>query len=256
MAFTKYKKMPIALSTHEAYEVTYEVDGFHVKGLLFKPLKEARRIVMYLRGGKGQVGRVRPARMMQFMNASTVVFAPYYRGNNGSEGHDAFAGADLNDVIEAAHILKEMYPETPLHLIGFSRGGIQGLLTFQEVGATSYIIWGGVSDLRLMYEERVDLRGMMRRMIGHPKKQSSVYDEREALNAITQMSPPILIVHGGADEQVGIHQAYHFEKHLKQVGATYDTLYQLEEGHVPRPSALKDVLNYIQDWMAQTESEI
>ena len=41
-------------------------------------------------------------------------------------------------------------------MIGFSRGGIQGLLSFHPVD--SYIIWGGVSDVHLMYEERVDLR--------------------------------------------------------------------------------------------------
>lgn len=55
-------------------------------------------------------------------------------------------------------------------MIGFSRGGIQGLLSFQDDPVDSYIIWGGVSDVHLMYEERVDLRGMLRRMVGHPKK--------------------------------------------------------------------------------------
>ena len=41
----------------------------------------------------------------------------------------------------------------------FSRGGLQGLLTFQDLPVNSFIIWGGVSDIHLMYEERVDLRG-------------------------------------------------------------------------------------------------
>ena len=39
-------------------------------------------------------------------------------------------------------------------MIGFSRGGIQGLLSFQDDPVDSYIIWGGVSDVHLMYEER------------------------------------------------------------------------------------------------------
>ena len=39
-------------------------------------------------------------------------------------------------------------------MIGFSRGGIQGLLSFRDDPVDSYIIWGGVSDVHLMYEER------------------------------------------------------------------------------------------------------
>ncbi len=50
-------------------------------------------------------------------------------------------------------------------MVGFSRGGLQGLLTFQDLPVNSYIIWGGVSDIDLMYEERVDLRGCSCRMI-------------------------------------------------------------------------------------------
>ena len=44
------------------------------------PLKKTvKRIVVYLRGGKGQVGRVRAARLMQFANENTLVVGPYYR---------------------------------------------------------------------------------------------------------------------------------------------------------------------------------
>ncbi|MDM5686253.1 phosphoenolpyruvate carboxykinase (ATP), partial [Staphylococcus aureus] len=39
----------------------------------------------------------------------------------------------------------------------------------------------GVSDIDLMYEERVDLRGMLRRMIGHPKKDRAAYEARQAI---------------------------------------------------------------------------
>ncbi|HEC2230478.1 TPA: S9 family peptidase [Staphylococcus delphini] len=255
MAFIKSKAMPVFLESHKVEEWTYEVNGLHVKGLNVVPHQPVKRIVMYLRGGKGQVGRVCLARMLQFMTPNTLVFAPYYRGNNGSEGNDDFAGTDLADVTVAAQMLKAYYPNASLHLIGFSRGGIQGLLTYQTVQADSYIIWGGVTDLHLMYEERVDLRGMLRRMVGHPKKDLAAYEARNALKDIDADTPPILIVHGGLDQQVGIHQAYFLERHLKQVGARYDTLYQMNEGHVPRPPAMQYVLNRIQRWMKEIDSE-
>ena len=245
--------MPAELRTHIVDEVRYEADDAIVKGLIVTPHKSVKRIVVYLRGGKGQVGRVRLGRILQFTNDTTLGFAPYYRGNNGSQGRDDFGGADLKDVIVGVNILKKMYPDVPVHLIGFSRGGIQGLLTFQAVNATSYIIWGGVSDMRLMYEERVDLRGMLRRMVGHPKKQAAAYDERDALRLIDHAAPPILIIHGGLDEQVGIHQAYHLAEHLEKQQVRYDTFYQMAEGHLPRPQALSDVLHRIKTWMDEVE---
>ncbi|MCI2775088.1 prolyl oligopeptidase family serine peptidase [Staphylococcus petrasii] len=256
MGIIATKKMPIESHTHRFEEITYEVDHLKVKALQMTPYNEnVERIVVYLRGGKGQVGRVRAARLMQFANLNTLVVGPYYRGSNGSEGRDEFCRADLNDVTELVRILKKKYPKAYVHLIGFSRGGLQGLLTFQDYPADSYIAWGGVSDVRLMYEERVDLRGMLRRMVGHPKKNKEEYEKRDALKLIDSKSPPILIVHGGKDWQVGIHQGYYLEKQLQKKEAQYDTFYQLEEGHVPRPKAMKEALNYIHAWMKKIEEQ-
>ncbi|MCY1568493.1 prolyl oligopeptidase family serine peptidase [Staphylococcus pettenkoferi] len=253
MDYINSKRMPVDLKDHVCSEVTYEVDGLKLKGLLLAPQREVARIVVYLRGGKGQVGRVRTARLLQFSDPHTLVFAPYYRGNNGSEGKDQFCGDDLHDVTVALNQLRASYPETPIHMIGFSRGGIQGLLTFQHLPVTSFIIWDGVTDLRMMYEERVDLRGMMRRMIGHPRKHPEAYRDRDALSQLHQQSPPILIVHGGADRQVGIQQAHHLEGVLRRVGATYETWYQPTEGHVPRPPYMRATLTHIHDWMTRVE---
>jgi|SRR5699024_2736110 len=247
--------MPVEAPAHYFDEVTYIVDELKVRGLLMTPNAAVKRIVIYLRGGKGQVGMVRTGRLMQFAEDNTLVFGPYYRGNNGSEGKDAFYGADLNDVTIAIKILNQMYPKAHIHMIGFSRGGLQGLLTFQDLPISSYIIWGGVSDIYLMYEERVDLRGMLKRMIGHPKKQAEAYKQRDAISQITEQSPPILIVHGGKDHQVGIHQAYYLAEQLDQIGATYRTFYQMSEGHIPRPFALKVTLSTIHQWMIDVENQ-
>lgn len=255
MDFIKRKRMPIDLTTHRGEEVTYLVDDLRVKGLMITPKQSVKRIVVYLRGGKGKVGRVRTGRLLQFANDHTLVFGPYYRGNNGSEGRDEFSGDDLHDVTQAIRILKILYPEAFVHIIGFSRGGLQGLLTFQDLPADSYITWGGISDLHLMYEERVDLRGMLRRMVGHPKKDLAAYQEREALQYIDANSPPILIIHGGEDIQVGIHQAYYLENYLKKIGHRYQTYYQPKEGHIPRPKALKQVLQVIHQWMDDVEAK-
>ncbi|MFW3591061.1 alpha/beta hydrolase family protein [Staphylococcus caprae] len=254
MDFTKIKKMPIDAHTHRFEEVTYQVDHLNVKALMMTPYQSVDRIVVYLRGGKGQVGRVRAARLMQFADAHSLVVGPYYRGNNGSEGKDEFYRGDLNDVTQLIRLLHHQYPKAHVHMIGFSRGGLQGLLTFQDLPVDSYIIWGGVSDIHLMYEERVDLRGMLRRMVGHPKKDVDAYNKRDALKNIDAHSPPILIIHGGKDWQVGIHQAYDLEEKLQAKGTYYETFYQLNEGHVPRPPAMKETLNKVRQWMENIEN--
>ncbi|BBK27870.1 MULTISPECIES: alpha/beta hydrolase family protein [Staphylococcus] len=255
MAITKTKKMPIDVRNHSGYEITYLVDDLQVKALLLLPYQRVKRIVVYLRGGKGQVGKVRTGRLLQFANAETLVVGPYYRGNNGSEGKDDFYGEDLKDVTTLVKLLHTQYPDAAIHMIGFSRGGLQGLLTYYDLPVSSFIIWGGVSDIKLMYEERVDLRGMLRRMIGHPKKQAAAYQLRDAMQYITPTSPPILIVHGAQDHQVGIHQAYYLAQALNDISLTYRTVYQQQEGHVPRPFALSPVLNQIQQWMSDVEHQ-
>ncbi|MER2035671.1 alpha/beta hydrolase family protein [Mammaliicoccus vitulinus] len=254
MDFLSRKRMPVFFNDHLTEEVIYEVDQLKLRGLLMTPHKDVERIVVYLRGGKGQVGKVRPARMSQFKNENTLVFAPYYRGSNGSEGRDRFCGDDLNDVVVGINILKALYPEIPVHIVGFSRGGIQGLLTYQSVNATSYIIWGGVTDLLMMYEERIDLRNMLKRMIGHPKKQSEEYEQRNALKHIHSDSPPILIVHGDQDKQVNINMAYHLEEHLKKEQVKYRTIYEKGEGHVFRPKIEQQTLIKIKNWMYECET--
>lgn len=254
MDFIKVKRMPVTSFDHQFDEVTYVVDHLKVKALMMTPLTEIKRIVVYLRGGKGQVGRVRAARLMQFADKDTLVIGPYYRGNNGSEGKDEFYRGDLNDVTVLIRLLHSKYPDAFIHMIGFSRGGLQGLLTFQELPVSSYIIWGGVSDINLMYEERIDLRGMLRRMVGHPQKDKVQYEARDAIHLLNRQSPPILIVHGEKDQQVGIHQAYYLEQQLSLKGVTYDTFYQEDEGHVPRPPALKEALSYIKSFMTKVET--
>lgn len=252
--FTNHKRMPMLLRHHMTEEVTYRVDGLNVRALMMRPHRAVKRIVVYLRGGKGNVGRVRPGRMLQFANPETLVFAPYYRGNNGSEGRDAFYGDDLHDVTVALDILRAQYPDAYIHMVGFSRGGLQGLLTYQALPVDSYIIWGGVTSIYAMYEERVDLRGMLRRMIGHPKKAAAAYEAREGMRFIKSTSPPILIVHGGKDVQVGIQQSYDLARVLEDKNVYFETLYQMNEGHVPRPPALKVVLSKIHQWMDRVES--
>ncbi|GGB02377.1 S9 family peptidase [Macrococcus hajekii] len=238
---------------HPFYEVTYQSDELEVKAMLLDTA-EPERIVIYLRGGKGGVGMVRPVRLMQFAGPKTLVVGPYYRGTNGN-GKDEFGGADLEDVRALVRELRNQHGLIPMHLVGFSRGGIQGLLTYQDVDATSFIIWGGVSDIYYMYEEREDLRGMMKRLIGKPGQNESEYDKRNGYRHVTRNSPPVMIIHGTEDMHVSIKHAYILEERLKELNVPYEMHIYEGEAHTFIPPKEREILQKVQAWMDKVEDQ-
>lgn len=84
-------------------------DGLKVKGLLAEPKdQQAYDGFLYLRGGIKNVGKVRPSRIVQFASEGFIVFAPYYRGNQGGEGNEDFGGADREDAFSGFELLDSL----------------------------------------------------------------------------------------------------------------------------------------------------
>src|SRR3954447_12213891 len=114
----------------ELQVITYMSQGLKVKGMLAAPKsEEAMDGFLYLRGGIKNVGKVRPARIAQFAAEGFIVFAPFYRGNQGGEGNEDFAGDDREDAFSAFLLLKSLPRVRNIHIFGFSRGGVMALLT-------------------------------------------------------------------------------------------------------------------------------
>lgn len=192
--------MLIGYFTHQFEETTYLSDDLQIEALMMIPHHEVNHIVVYLRGNKGQVGRVYAGRLMQLSDSQTLVTGLYYRGNNKSKGKDEFYRGNLDDVTQLLRLLHGKYPYVFTHMVGFSWDGLQGLSIFRGLLVAGCTIWGGISDINLMYEERVDLRGMLRRMISYPKKNQATYEARQVTPGINENGPPILVVHGGKDQ--------------------------------------------------------
>lgn len=232
--------------------ITYLSNGLKVKGLLAEPKNnEIYDGFLYLRGGIKNVGKVRPARIVQFASEGFIVFAPFYRGNQGGEGNEDFAGTDREDAFAAFQLLSSIERVKKIHIFGFSRGGVMALLTairFPE--AASVVTWGGVSDMFLTYEERNDLRRMMKRVIGGtPKKFPEQYHFRTPLYYLEQMEPPILIVHGRKDQNVSVEHAYRLEKRLKALGKKVESWYFNEYTHYFPPAINRQIVRDLTSWM-------
>lgn len=215
-------------------EITYWSCGYRVKGLLAKPKKNGRYAgILYCRGGMQSIGMVRPARIAQIASEGFVVFAPYYRGNRGGEGRDEFAGEDRWDAVFAADVLKQFCQENRIHLFAFSRGGIMALWTaILRNDIASIVTWAGVSDIYLTYEERVDMRRMMKRVIGGtPTNHVEAYEYRDVLSRIQEINSPSLLIHGMLDTNVSFEHAKALEAALVANNKVVETWYYNEFTH-------------------------
>ena len=233
--------------------VSYVSDGLIVKGLLAEPNDEHYYDgFLYLRGGIKNVGMVRPARIGQFASEGFIVFAPFYRGNRGGEGNEDFAGKDRSDAFTAIKLLRE-HPRTrsdQIHVFGFSRGGVMGLLTGIYCDVSSIVTWGGVSDMFLTYVERVDLRRMMKRVIGgSPKKYPERFQVRTPLYEMERLQAPVLIIHGGNDLHVSVEHAYRLEKRLRELDKQVDSWYFPAYTHHFPPAMNRQVTKDLCRWM-------
>lgn len=235
------------------YLVTYSSDGLSVKGYLAEPdTVEKLPGFLYLRGGIKNVGMPRIARIIQFSSEGFVVFAPFYRGNKGGEGQEDFAGNDRNDAIHACLLLHRLpsVQKDNIHLFGFSRGGAMALFTASTLNfIRSLVCWNGVSDMRLTYEERTDLRRMMKRVIGTPTKFPERYDWRTPLNVSEKITCPTLLIHGQQDEHVSIEHSYRLEANLKSKGKSVETWYYEGFNHFfPEPDN-RGIVTELTAWM-------
>ncbi|AKQ74484.1 prolyl oligopeptidase family serine peptidase [Bacillus licheniformis] len=237
------------------FSVTYLSQGLKVKGLLAEPAAPGNYDgFLYLRGGIKNVGMVRPGRIVQFASQGFVVLAPFYRGNQGGEGDEDFAGNDREDAFAAFRLLQkhELVKDGRVHIFGFSRGGIMGILTAIEMkaAAASFVSWGGVSDMVMTYRERKDLRRMMKRVIGGtPEKVPEAYEWRKPFDELEKIEAPVLLIHGANDENVSIEHARRLERELLRRNKSVDTWYFSQYTHYFPPRENRRIVRELSQWM-------
>jgi dipeptidyl aminopeptidase/acylaminoacyl peptidase len=237
------------------YRLTYSSQGLRVKGYLAVPQGDhPRPAVIYCRGGIRRVGMVRKRRIVSMAQRGYVVFAPFYRGNEGGEGREDFAGEDRFDVCHAIPMvqsLEEVRPG-PVSLIGFSRGAVMAMLAAKECsGVGPVVVWSGVSDMFDTYEERVDMRRMLKRVVGHPKKQVDAYIQRSPVLWVEHVDSPVYILHGTSDTQVHVEHARKLAAALERAGKEYTLkLYEGLDHRFPKKDEEK-ALDGIFAWLGE-----
>lgn len=209
--------------------------------------------LIYCRGGIGRVGAVKLDWIQSFAEQGFVVFAPCYRGNEGGQGRDQFGGADVADVTDAIRILQQVgfVKADRISLLGFSRGAINAFGAARIMPEIHRVVtWGGVADLAAIYEERQDLRRMLRRVLGGtPTRVLEAYLSRSPLSMAPYIYQPVLIVHGTEDIQVSVSHATRLH-HLFTELERDATLWLCDGyGHHLPPAVHASVVKRMMDWI-------
>lgn len=218
---------------------------------------EAWPALIYCRGGIGRVGAVKLDWIQSFAEQGFVVFAPCYRGSEGGQGRDEFGGADVADVTAAIRGLQQVgfVRADRISLLGFSRGAINAFGAARIVPEIHRVVaWGGVADLAAIYEERQDLRRMLRRVLGGtPTRVPEAYVARSPLSMAPNIHQPVLIVHGTEDIQVSVSHAtrlHHLFTELERNATLW--LYDGYGHHLP-PAVHASVVKRMMDWIRHAD---
>ncbi|MBG9792731.1 peptidase S9 [Paenibacillus dendritiformis] len=213
-------------------------------------------VLLYCRGGMGKFGRVRTHWLEQFSSHGYIVFAPCYRGNEGGEGRDEFGGADTEDVRAAWRMLVQLpfVDERRISIMGFSRGAINASRTAASApGIHRLILWSGVSDLAQTYEERVDLRRMLKRVLGGtPARQEAAFRLRSPIHLAERIRCPVLLIHGTEDEQVPYAHAVRMRDKLASLGKECTLHAYAGEGHLFPPGKHREAVERMFRWIEET----
>ncbi len=209
-------------------KIVYSSDGLKVTGISSLPneIKEkSHPILIYNRGGSREYGKLTVLSAMRsmipFARAGYMVFASNYRGNDGGEGREEFGGADVNDILNLLEIAKKhaAWDGKNVFMLGHSRGGMMNALALRRgLKANSVVSIAGISDLRQWRGER----SSMEQNVYKPNIPDYMADPLAALTARSpicwadEITSPLLLLHGTADEAVEISHSISLSEKLNE----------------------------------------
>ncbi|MCA9876624.1 MAG: S9 family peptidase, partial [Thermomicrobiales bacterium] len=248
-------------------------DGLVIEGLLILPPGATRTdgpfpLMTLVHGGPywryADALQVGPLRWGQWLaTAGYAVLLPNPRGGSG-RGHDfadRVAGAvgkeDWQDVLAGVEyaVAEGIADPERLGIGGWSQGGF---MTAWAVGQTTRfkagIMGAGVSDWGMMTATS-DLPHFERMLGGSASWEGPGPHQHAALSPISfahQVTTPLLILHGAADERVPVSQGQFMALALRAQGVPYELVVYPREPHSIRErNHQRDLLRRVREWTAR-----
>ena len=229
----------------ECFRIQYISDGLQVVGFLVKPREPQvtpHPAIIYNRGGLLDIGKLDTPNILDFFELAAngfVVLASQYRGNDGGEGREEFGGADVDDVTNLVSIAAGLpYVDSKnVFFYGLSRGGMMTFLALERgavVNAAAVV--GALFDLEGALEQtKLRAPGIVaaveKLIPDYASRGAVAYRERSAMNRPESVNVPLLIIHGGEDEEVPVSQALAFATKLSALHKPYELVVYAKEIH-------------------------
>ena len=221
--------------------VSYESDGLTVFAYVYAPAAKPERalpVVVFNRGSyvwKEFAGEYLTT-FHRLASAGFVVVAPMYRGSGGAPGRDEMGGADLNDVLNTTALLRQLpYADvTAVFMYGESRGA---MMTYQAIREhypmRAAAVYGGFTRI-------AELTAPGGRFAGaavaiwpdYAERKAEIDRRRSAADWPEQFSVPVLIMHGGSDNDVAPSHPLELATKLQKLGKPYELIIRSGANHI------------------------
>lgn len=222
-------------------QFTYPSDDLTVGAYLYRPrVREAARrpILVFNRGGYTRQAFSGEILVLanRFAQAGFIVVAPHYRGSVGADGRDELGGADLDDLMNIVPQLSRIEGGDParVFIAGESRGG---MMTYQALRdgfpARAAAVWGAFTDLEALIVPggaQAEYAPMIWPDIA--QNRAAIIERRSALHWANRIRTPVLIMHGGADEDIPIDQSRRMDAELTRLGLAHNFIVFEGQEHV------------------------
>jgi dipeptidyl aminopeptidase/acylaminoacyl peptidase len=225
----------------QVYNVTYSSEGLAVKGKLYIPAQTPAPGVLFNHDGVKGVTPSTQERSLELAKRGFVVFAPSFRGEDGSEGEIEVAAGEVADVLAAAQFLQSRPEVRPgkLGLVGTSHGALVSLLAAGRAPELfAGLVFGyGVAEIYQWYDFLKSTK-----QLGNDALTLKVYGKgyddvpenfrrRNGLQAIPTLQCPVLILQGAKDTLVPANQATLLAEALRKATKPVDLKIYPQAGH-------------------------
>jgi len=232
-------KKPIIKQKRRILIFKYLSQGHPVAGYI-SYLPGSAYSVIFLRGGNGHFGIMRPNNPFSFIPDTTVI-GTLYRGNlYESQDNDQFGGEDLNDILELYKTLPSLrktlnltFP-LPKAIVGVSRGAMQMVASvahsnFLKNKIKLLISISGNLDFRITNKERAEMHYLFNKKFKQQNKFSTLSDwisHRNPAELVSKLPNTINIAlfYGCKDNRVPRSEQISFIESLRKYKIHYDLI--------------------------------